>query len=141
MRIGRHENVEAFVFGYSEQLAVLERRPPSLVSCGDFMLRQGLAQRYRGALVEKDAHSGRSQGAPCCVFEHRAYLVEGDPGEQLDKLGHRDTILEIFEQRRDGHAGAAEQPEPLTRSGSRSTAEQVDQSIILRMLAPSRGDG
>ena len=74
------------------------------------MLRQGIAQRDRGALVEQYAHLGRSQRTSCCVLQDRARLPEGDAWKPLDELRHQRPVLEVLEQRRHRYARTPEHP-------------------------------
>ena len=74
------------------------------------MVRQGLPQRDRSALVEKYAHSGGSQCTPRGVLQDRANLLQRYAREPLHKLGHQRTVFKIFKQRCHGHAGTTEYP-------------------------------
>ena len=109
-RIGCDQNLEALTFGYFEQLTVLERRPPAFVSGGHFVLREKFAQRDRRALIEKYAHSGRSERTARRVLEDGAGLLEGDTGEPFDELSQWDAIFEIFKQGGDGYTRTAKHP-------------------------------
>ena len=74
------------------------------------MLAQRFPQGNGRALVEQDTHSSGSQRTPRCMFEHGANLFRRDAGKPLHELGNLRAILEVFEQRGNGHARAAEHP-------------------------------
>jgi hypothetical protein len=50
------------------------------------MLRQRIAQRDWGALIEQDAHLGGGQRTPCRVLKDSTRLLKGDAREPLDEL-------------------------------------------------------
>ena len=77
-RVGCDKNLEAFTFGYVEQLAILERGPAAFVSGGNVVLRQEFTQRNRCALIEKDTHSNWRQRAARSMLEDGANLVKRD---------------------------------------------------------------
>ena len=74
------------------------------------MLRQELAKRRRCSLVKKYFHLRRRKGAARSVFEYRANLFQCYAGKPLDELGDRRAVLEVLEQRSDGHPRAAKNP-------------------------------
>lgn len=74
------------------------------------MLLQGIPQRDRSTLVEQNAHLGRSQGAPLCVLQDSAHLLESHAGEPFDELRRQRTIFEILEQCCEGHTRTSEDP-------------------------------
>ena len=92
------------------------------------MLAQRFPQGNGRALAKQYAHSSGSQRASRRVFEHGANLFQRDAGKPLHELGNLRAVLKVLKQRGNRHTRAAEHQTPLTRSGSRSTAVQVDQS-------------
>jgi hypothetical protein len=78
---------------------------------GDYlMLRQEPPQWDRSTLVKQYAHSGNSQGAPRRVLQHGANLLDSDAGKPLNELRNERAVLEVFEERRHRHPGAAKYP-------------------------------
>ncbi len=110
VRIGRHKHGEVFLLGRVQQLSILKPRPSALVCGGNFVLRQRVTQRFRSTLIKQCAHLGSGERATRGVVQHRTNLFESDPGKPVYKLGHKGAVLKILEQRRHGHAGAAEYP-------------------------------
>lgn len=74
------------------------------------MLRKRIAQRDRGALVEQDAHLGRSQGARLCMLQDGARLFQCDAWEPLNELGHQSAVFEVLEQCCHRHSGTSKYP-------------------------------
>lgn len=127
--ISGHQYAEPLEFGRIQQLAVLQPRPAALERRGDFMLRQGIAQRDRRPLVEQDAHLGRSQRTACCVLQDSTRLPEGDAWKPLDELRDQGAVLEVLEQRRHGYAGTPEHPgsaDAIRIALDRRTSRPVD---------------
>jgi hypothetical protein len=60
------------------------------------------------------------------MLQHGACLRKGYAGEQFGKLTDRNSVFKT--------------QAPLKRSGSRSTAEQLDQSIMFKIVAPAHVD-
>jgi hypothetical protein len=74
------------------------------------MLPKEMAQRDRGALVEQDAHLGRSQSAPLCVLQNCADLLQGHAGKPLDELRCQRTVLEVLEKRCNWYSSTSKHP-------------------------------
>jgi len=74
------------------------------------MPRKKSAQRYRRALIKKNAHSSRCQGTTRGVLEHGTDLLERNARKQLHEFRDRHTVFKILEQRRNGHARAPKYP-------------------------------
>lgn len=84
--IGADQHLESVAFSGVEQFAILEGGPPTLVCSGDIVVRQCLAQRNWGALIEKNPHLCRSQSAPSGMFKNFAGLCDGHPRKPLHEL-------------------------------------------------------
>ena len=75
------------------------------------MLAQRFPQGNGRALVKQYAHySSGSQRTSRRVFEHGANLFQRDAGKPPHELGNLRAVLEVLEQRGNGHARAAEYP-------------------------------
>ncbi len=61
-------------------------------------------------MIEKDPHLRYGQGASGSVLQHRACLLQGDAGKQLDNLTNWNTVLKVLEEGSDRHSRAAEHP-------------------------------
>ena len=76
----------------------------------DLMMGEALAQWDGCSLIEKNAHSGRSQGTASGMLEHCSCSLDRDARKPLDKLRDGCTILEILEQGGHRYARAAKDP-------------------------------
>jgi len=98
------------LLGRIEQVAILQPRRATLVCGGDFVVRQGLTQGFGRALVEKYAHLCGSKGASRSVIKYGSNLLESHAGKPFDELSNEGAVLEILEERGNGHASTAEYP-------------------------------
>lgn len=107
------------------------------------MLAQRFPQGNGCALVKQYPHySSGSQRASRRVFEHGVNLFQRNAGKPLHELGNLRAVLKVLKQRGNGHTRVPRNNQaPLTRSGSRSTAGQVDQSIMKPIVALPLYDG
>lgn len=110
LRVGREEDCKAFALSSVEQFAIPELRPAAFERGGNLVLPKKIPQRDRGALVEEDAHSGRSQRAPLRMLQYGAHLLEGDAGEPVDELGRQGAVLEVLEKCCDRYPGTLKYP-------------------------------
>jgi hypothetical protein len=110
--IGGHKYSEAGFVGFVEQRAVQQRARAQLVGRLHLVWTKFGGQRCWRALIEQDPHSGnpRLLEAACSVVEYRAYMFGADTREPLQELIDVGAVLEVYEQRRHGHACAAENP-------------------------------
>lgn len=110
VQVGCHEDSETFRLGSVQQLSVFQEGPTTLMSGYNFMLRQEGPEWNRSTLVKQYAHSCNSQGAARRVFQHGADLLDSDAGKPLNELRNERAVLEVLEQRRHRHPGAAKHP-------------------------------
>ena len=61
-------------------------------------------------MIKEDFHLRWGQRASCRVLKHGAHLFERDARKPLNELINRSTVFKVLEQRRYGHARAAEHP-------------------------------
>jgi hypothetical protein len=127
-----NENLEACAFRGIQQVAVFELRPTSLIRCADPVIGEQPAQRNWSAVVEKHSHyTGASALRAACSStcftcsivtpgNHSTNCDAAAPSSRFAKSAAIGTRVP-----RNSHA-------PLTRSGSRSAAGHVDQSIMKR---------
>jgi hypothetical protein len=74
------------------------------------VLRQGVTQRLGRPLIEQYAHLCGGERTACGMIEHRANLLQRDPGKPIDKLRHQRAVFKILKEGGHGHARAAKHP-------------------------------
>lgn len=104
------QNFEACLFSESDQLAVFQIRPSTLVGALNSMFRKFPAQRQGRPLVEEDLHLGGRERTPSRVFKNSLGLVDRHAGEPIDELMDRGVVFEVLEQRGDRNASPPEHP-------------------------------
>lgn len=93
MGVGCEEDVIRFLLRGLEQLAVLQRRPTTLVSGRHLVLwAQFPPERYRDTLIEQDSHLD-GHGAAGSMVEDHANLLARHAREPLDELRRRGPVL------------------------------------------------
>ena len=105
------------------------------------MSRKKSAQRYRRALIKKNAHSSRRQRAARDVLENGTDLLERDAREQLHEFSNRNAVFKILEQCRERHASVAKYPgttHTIRIAFGGGTGRPVDHARMLA-LPPENG--
>ncbi len=97
VEVSGKEEPERLSFRGIEQFTISQLRPGALVSSHDLVMRQRLAQRNRGTLVEEYPHLRRCQRASSSVLQNLTRLLDADSGEPIDELGYLCAVFEIFE--------------------------------------------
>lgn len=127
--------------------------PAHFASGGNLVARQGVPQRNRSALIEQDAHSGRSQRAAGSVLQDGPNLFERDTVKPLDELRRGGAVLQILEHCSHRDAGAAKHPSstdalriPLDRGAGGPVDHERNRTItsvwrINRRTNPKLHDG
>ena len=75
-----------------------------------FVLGEQQPERRRRTLVKQDTHLSGCHCALGGVLEHRAGLLETDPGEQLHELADLHSVFEVLKQGGYWHSASAEHP-------------------------------
>jgi hypothetical protein len=65
------------------------------------------------------------------MIQNGSDLFHAHAWKPFDKLIDATAVFQVLEKSRNRDTGATKTQVPLTRSGSRSTAEQVDQSNMM----------
>ena len=80
------KHIEPCRFGRRNELAVLKRGPTTLICGFDRVIAKHPAQRGRSALIKQNPHLSHCQGAPGCVFQHGAHLLDRHAREPFNKM-------------------------------------------------------
>ena len=81
-------------------------------------------------MIKQYPHLRGGERAARRVVEYRSSLIKSDAREPFDELRYKGAVFKIFKECGNATRVPRNTQAPLTRSGSRSTAAQDDQSIM-----------
>ncbi len=127
------EYFKAFQFRLANEVPVSERAPTPLESCLDLMVRQRLSQRDRGSLVEQYPHATARLRVVCSNTASTCSRLT--PGNHSRNWSTVAPDSRFSNRAATGTRVPRKTQLPLTLSGERSTARQLDQFNITIMVS------